>query len=1273
MRRRTQPTSSANRPAVLADRQRRERAGRHLCRSMGWRARRCDRPAGCPRRIGGGDGGGRRCGRPSSLGLRCAAAAAATTAGIMIAAATAPSAAAVAAAPAPAATTAAASVDQQPRLRLLLRRLLAAVERGDAAAFAAGLETAASDAAADLVAGLFAPTLALWRSAPAIAALSDRPYRAVVAAAAYLAVPYDASAGPHPSAAPLTGADFERATPMARTHAVLLELQRLRRPVAEAAAAAAQRRACDSLFSLPLLANDTGAILCAILLRATQQTDAGAVAEALLVADDPLCTPAASSELTAASPVLRILRIVACNVPAAAAAMAARLVRVCVQRRGERAGRAVALLLALCDLMPQLAAASRATLARSPALVGPAVELLLRHGDGDVDFAIGLLCDPDMGPAFARFMQSPAIAAGMLRDRLMAHWVTVADGAATASCTLDAVYACATLLRLYSGLAGVAELALTESEVAACLDAVLWTRRVRLQLDPTSPVHDSVEYAMKQALCFILACPKLTGYECLQQRQVPFLEWARDLTRADWTGSTAEPGPGHRSAGEMSLLVTVMLRTDQLAALTELVRNTLAMPVSLHGDSVRAVGSLLLQHAFTAQLVTMHALRAPPTPGLCANHGGYLPIHCIYYLLRCGHLSDGPSTALLAREWVLQQLWQCREPLHPLAVALIEAYAAATLGPTAGAASTALAVPGGGEAQQLGPSQATTLPGLTAQHILAAFRCGSGNAPGAPLAVRVLLLHYALHYNALAQSVREAGRSELERATPHRPYRPTPVAFSTDLFDTIPVAELLCQARRCRGLAIIVPALMRYCMQQLPHLLDPIVLLQSDALRVSADPSSPACARAGQRSTPIRCALSAMLGDAEMDAAASAAPAGLPLAPTVVRRLFDGADYADPVATVRLSLALELLLTLAPDELEPFLDAIIGVLFVALLRAGAAAPLLHMRVFCTLWQRLAARSPRQILAQTVSASIRARDAAHGGLSHADIVADPLLVLRCHRTMFQYAPFVWILLHLLRTYTTEARLSLAERLRADSARSPLHASELAELHDTLLCVQDAAIVQLLLEACQPAADVVAAPDPYALFDATQHEAQLLLCSHIHQVFIANPAVCKLVHTQGYPRAMLPLTCRAISSMHICLDLIPELVAHKDAQVVAFAVHLAAELCLSHPIAKADAAARQAIAQLKRIAEPPRSAAECCRHIAFWLDLLPALERFCIALPPLSDECLALLLAVSSATPESPACLGDAGESTAAPMYALDRAIDATVARIAESLCQTQMIA
>lgn len=120
--------------------------------------------------------------------------------------------------------------------------------------------------------------------------------------------------------------------------------------------------------------------------------------------------------------------------------------------------------------------------------------------------------------------------------------------------------------------------------------------------------------------------------------------------------------------------------------------------------------------------------------------------------------------------------------------------------------------------------------------------------------------------------------------------------------------------------------------------------------------------------------------------------------------------------------------------------------------------------------------------------------------------------------------------------------------------------------------------------------------------TLREVRGVVCSFLHQMFIADPPLAKLVHFQvfihfyiyfiilnifidlihnlffyfqGYPRELLPVTCLGIPSMHICLDFIAELLSQPDFQKQIFAIDLISNISQQYPLPKSLSLARLAI--------------------------------------------------------------------------------------------------
>ncbi len=71
-------------------------------------------------------------------------------------------------------------------------------------------------------------------------------------------------------------------------------------------------------------------------------------------------------------------------------------------------------------------------------------------------------------------------------------------------------------------------------------------------------------------------------------------------------------------------------------------------------------------------------------------------------------------------------------------------------------------------------------------------------------------------------------------------------------------------------------------------------------------------------------------------------------------------------------------------------------------------------------------------------------------------------------------------------------------------------EREELRSALVATQESAAVQILLEACLPFAGDSSSSSSSQLSDLK--EVRALICSYLHEAFIADPFLAKLVHFQ-----------------------------------------------------------------------------------------------------------------------------------------------------------------
>ena len=210
-----------------------------------------------------------------------------------------------------------------------------------------------------------------------------------------------------------------------------------------------------------------------------------------------------------------------------------------------------------------------------------------------------------------------------------------------------------------------------------------------------------------------------------------------------------------------------------------------------------------------------------------------------------------------------------------------------------------------------------------------------------------------------------------------------------------------------------------------------------------------------------------------------------------------------------------------------------------------------MSSYFQVWLRMNTVYPRQLWLLTVN-----HLTPPPNISQEDLALDPLAVLRCDDRVFRTAPLLSILLYMLKACLAASRSRLCQYLQDQpppGANTSLAETEREELKNSLVLTQESAAIQILLETCQPGVDE---EEERGSLSALQ-ETRSLVCCYLHQVsvcctsisssklsvqaFIEDTNLAKLVHFQGYPHSLLPVTAQGVPSMFICLNTAPELLS------------------------------------------------------------------------------------------------------------------------------------
>uniref|UniRef100_A0A672Z371 Integrator complex subunit 2 n=1 Tax=Sphaeramia orbicularis TaxID=375764 RepID=A0A672Z371_9TELE len=726
------------------------------------------------------------------------------------------------------------------------------------------------------------------------------------------------------------------------------------------------------------------------------------------------------------------------------------------------------------------------------------------------------------------------------------------------------------LLRLYCALMGIAGLRPTDEEAEQLLQ--LMTSR-----PPATPA--GVRF-VSLSFCKLLAFPTLVSTPEQEQLMVMWLSWM--IKEEEYFESAAGVSA---SFGEMLLLVAMYFHSNQLSSIIELVCSTLGMKIAIKPSSLSKMKTIFTQEIFTEQVVTAHAVRVAVTNNLSANISGFLPIHCIYQLLRSRAFTKHKVSI---KDWIYRQLCETTTPIHTQLIPLIDAYINSILTP----------------ASKANP-EATNQP-ITEQEILNVFQNSAGVAvfiggrQRYSITTQLLILYYILSYeeNLLASTKQLALMQK------------KPKSYSAALMDQIPIKYLVTQAQGLQQeLGGLHSALLRLLATNYPHL----CLVEDWVCEEEVTGTLPLLRKMMLPSNTCRYTQSQL------------------------HQAFQKLPSSSP----RLMRILEHLTLLSPADLIPYAEALTSSTALLL---EPAVPRRILQTLNKLWMGLNTVMPRRLWVMTVNAlQPSAKLLRQQKYTQNDLMVDPLIVLRCDQRVYRCPPLMDIVLHMLNGYLLASKAYLHCHLKetADFDRQNQTVSNLGiqgqpdtpevtreELKNALLAAQDSAAVQILLEVCLPTTEeqqLGGSPEdtePEGGLLSDLREVQCLICCLLHQMFIADPNIAKLVHFQGYPQALLPLTVAGIPSIHICLDFIPELLAQPQLEKQIFAIQLLSYLCTQYALPKSLSVARLAISVMGTLLTVLTHA----KRFAFFMPTLPCLVAFCQAFPPLYDDVAALLVQV-----------------------------------------------
>ncbi|KAL0485813.1 hypothetical protein AKO1_004115 [Acrasis kona] len=229
----------------------------------------------------------------------------------------------------------------------------------------------------------------------------------------------------------------------------------------------------------------------------------------------------------------------------------------------------------------------------------------------------------------------------------------------------------------------------------------------------------------------------------------------------------------------------------------------------------------------------------------------------------------------------------------------------------------------------------------------------------------------------------------------------------------------------------------------------------------------------------------------------------------------------------------------------------------------------------SLWNKMCMRDPmRTNLSTLISFS-----GSENELDHQEFYRSIIIIFKVRKNVLMIPSLLNIFLQILGSYTIASRrhvTSIDNKESNASSRRSVNSvpSSTSMLSQTYSLTQESTVIQLLLEVILLSEDATTVSDV--------REIKKMICSYIHQRFIEQPVLAKLIHFQTYNPSLIETTVEYISSIHVCMDFLPELMSQPQIERQVFGVELASRLCEKYPLQRCVELARLAISRMRKMA-------------------------------------------------------------------------------------------
>lgn len=779
------------------------------------------------------------------------------------------------------------------------------------------------------------------------------------------------------------------------------------------------------------------------------------------------------------------------------------------------------------------------------------------------------------------------------------------------------------VLRLFCALRGIGAIKLNTNESETLL---------RLITCRPEQNQTSVNFATT-GVCTLLACSTMIGNQ--EKRAAEWLKW---LIKESNYSAPMFTSHGKCSISELLLLIAIHFQNNQTNQIADLVCATLGMKLQIKA-AVLKCKSLFVQEVFNDQMVAEHAVNVPVTKSLSNQMTEFLPIHCIHQLLEGRSFS---KHQVPIKDWIFNQICQSRKPIHHMLPKLIEAYVHSVLISTSvhGYCGTNQAIPEEDIANifrfqlyaknHLGENSSSN-SSLSSQLDNSITSQGVERKPCDVEVAQVLFLYYLLLYEEVRLRKNPENNSHAKAEQ---------VKYSAEFMMEVPIYYLVQLVRENQdSMGIILPDLLKLLTIQYPQLCSIQHWLNFDNYQPVTSHTTQVGNSEIDLDKRVKAKINSMLEPAKYSPVKAKSPPKEGLDERLHRDF--SCIHEEPLRLVKTLIRIN---SLPRDEIWPYVGTFIDnwPKILDLVQSSDENKKL-IQLVTKLWWKFNAVFPRKLWVMTVNSFRRPQERScssveTNSIEHSwdELVLDPLIVLRCDIRIFRCAPVLQVVLHILDAFLAASRRCLQDQINEQPGRGT-DRRNLEELRTTLVLAQTSAAIQILLESCMPSEEEQEIIDKRETDDTHLDELEVIkyqmfessvdcICEHLHQVFIADINLAKLVHFQTYPSDLLATTSDKIPSMHICLDFIPELLGQPDLSKQVFVIELTSHLCEKYAITKSLNVAKLCFNVGYTLLQLLPSA----RRASFFIPVLPALLKICKVFPILREDAEIILNQINQIT-------------------------------------------